>query len=49
MFTTLKAESGSLWDKSSTVIGNEETSSFNYFINQNDMFLVKVPSVKLNG
>ena len=46
---TLKAKAGSLWDKSLTVIGNEEKSYFNYSINQNIIFLVRVSWIKLNG
>ena len=49
LITILKAEAGSLWDKSATVIGNEETNSFDYPINQNVIFLVKVPWRKLSG
>ena len=50
LITTLKAEAGSpLWDKSTAVIGNEETNSFNCSINQNVIFLVQVPWRKLSG
>ena len=45
---TLKAEARSLWDKSETVVGNEEANFFNYSINRNITFLIQVPWRKLS-